>query len=89
MSRPNHLNQSGYSKPPKTLKEDEMSTDKNQATEKAKPHGNTDTEVPNSPDVKHEGWSAEKIAEQAANKDGAEVKEEMKQGKKTQSEEDK
>lgn len=66
-----------------------MNADTKQTTEKAKPQGNTDTNVPNSPDVKHEGWSAEKIAEQASNKDGAEVKEEMKQGKKTQRKEDK
>ncbi len=66
-----------------------MSTDKNPSTEQAKPQGNTDTEVPNSPDVKHEGWSAEEIAEQAASKDGAEVKEEMKQGRKTEHEEGK
>ena len=66
-----------------------MSANNKQSTEKAKPHGNTDTNVPNSPDVKHEGWSAEKIAEQASTKDGAAVKEEIKQGKKIQSEEDK
>jgi len=66
-----------------------MSTDTNQSTEKAKPHGNTDSEAPNSPDVKHEGWSAEKIAEQSATKDGTEVKEEIKQGKETEPEEGK
>lgn len=64
-----------------------MNTENKQTTEKAKPQGNTDLDVPNSPDVKHEGWSAEKIAEQAAHKDGAEVKEEIKQGKKTETEE--
>ncbi len=64
-----------------------MTNEKEESAEKAKPQGNTDTTVPNSPDVKHEGWSAEKIAEQAANKDGAEVKEEIKQGKKTEREE--
>lgn len=46
----------------------------------AKPAGNTDSSVPNSPDVKHENWSAEEIAEQAAHKDGTEVKQEIKQG---------
>lgn len=54
------------------------------ATNQTKPAGNTDTCVPNSPDVKNEGWSAEEIAEQAANKDGTEVKQEMKQGKRVQ-----
>jgi len=49
-----------------------------------KPAGNTDPHVPNSPDVRNEGWSAEEIAEQAANKDGTEVKQEMKQGKRVQ-----
>lgn len=51
-------------------------------TNDTKPAGNTDPNVPNSPDVKAQGWSAEEIAEQAANKDGTEVKQEMKQGKK-------
>ncbi|HMV46566.1 MAG TPA: hypothetical protein PLD20_05075 [Blastocatellia bacterium] len=55
-----------------------------ESTDKAKPQGNTDRDIPNSPDVKAEEWSAEEIAEQAAHKDGAEVKEELKQGKKTQ-----
>lgn len=50
---------------------------------KVKPHGNTDPAMPNSPDVKEEGWSAEQVAEQSAYKDGTEVKEEMKEGKKT------
>jgi len=64
-----------------------MSNQKNDSTEKAKPQGNTDPETQqNSPDVNQEGWSAEKIAEQAAHKDATEVKEEMKQGQKTQRE---
>jgi hypothetical protein len=40
--------------------------------------------VPNSPDVKNEDWSAEEIAEQAAHKDGTEVKQEMQHGKRAQ-----
>lgn len=60
-----------------------MSNEKDDFAEKAKPEGNTDSSVPNSPDVKKDGWSAEEIAEQAAHKDGAEVKEEIKQGKET------
>ena len=50
---------------------------------KVKPHGNPDPAMPDSPDVKEEGWSAEQVAEQSAYKDGTEVKEEMKEGKKT------
>ena len=53
-------------------------------TNPTKPEGNTDPRVPSSPDVKNEGWSAEEIAEQAANKDGTEVKQEIKQGKRVQ-----
>ena len=58
-----------------------MNNEKDDFTEKAKPEGNTDSSVPNSPDVSKDGWSAEEIAEQAVHKDGAEVKEEIKQGK--------
>ena len=65
-----------------------MSDTKEESTEKAKPHGNPDPKMPKSPDVKKEGWSAEKIAEQASNKDATEVKEEMKQGKQTQQKDD-
>lgn len=64
-----------------------MSNEKDDSTDKAKPQGRTDPETqPNSPDIKQEGWSAEEIAEQASNKDAAEVKEEIKQGQKTQHE---
>lgn len=64
-----------------------MSEAKNESTNNAKPHGNPDPKMPDSPDVKQEGWSAEQIAEQAANKDATEVKDEMKQGKQTQQKE--
>lgn len=64
-----------------------MNNEKDESTEKAKPEGNTDPSVPSSPDVKQEGWSAEEIAEQGAHKDGSEVKEEIKQGQKTQEKE--
>ena len=63
-----------------------MVNEKNESTEKVKPEGNTDPSVPNSPDVKEEGWSAEEIAEQAVHKDGSEVKEEIRQGQQTQEE---
>ncbi|MEP7337955.1 MAG: hypothetical protein ABI977_09445 [Acidobacteriota bacterium] len=63
-----------------------MSNEKDESTEKVKPEGNTDPSVPNSPDVKQEGWSAEQIAEQASTKDATEIKEEMKQGQQTQRE---
>ena len=63
-----------------------MVNEKNESTEKVKPEGNTDPTVPNSPDVKEEGWSAEEIAEQAVHKDGSEVKEEIRQGQQTQEE---
>ncbi|HEX9003738.1 MAG TPA: hypothetical protein VGB07_27760 [Blastocatellia bacterium] len=63
-----------------------MVNEKNESTEKVKPEGNTDPAVPNSPDVKEEGWSAEEIAEQAAHKDGSEVKQEIQQGQQTQEE---
>jgi hypothetical protein len=66
-----------------------MNNEKGESTEKAKPEGNTDPNVPNSPDVKQEGWSAEEIAEQGAHKDGSEVKEEIRQGQKTREKEDK
>ena len=61
-----------------------MSRVKQEPTDRAKPEGNTNEDQQSSPDVKQEGWSAEKIAEQAAHKDSTEVKEEMKQGKQTQ-----
>jgi hypothetical protein len=61
-----------------------MINDKDESTKKAKPEGNTDPSVPSSPDVKKDGWSAEEIAEQAAHKDGTEIKQEIKQGEKTQ-----
>lgn len=61
-----------------------MINENDESTEKAKPEGNTDPDMPNSPDVKKDGWSAEEIAEQAAHKDGTEVKQEIKQGKDTQ-----
>ncbi len=61
-----------------------MVSEKDESTEKVKPEGNTDPTVPNSPDVKQEGWSAEEIAEQAAHKDGSEVKQEIQQGQQTQ-----
>lgn len=64
-----------------------MTNEQNESTEKAKPEGNTDPNVPSSPDVKQEGWSAEEIAEQGAHKDGTEVKEEIKQGQQTQEKE--
>ncbi len=51
--------------------------------EKAKPQGNPDPAMADSPDVKEEGWSAEEVAEQSAYKDGTEVKEEMQEGKET------
>jgi hypothetical protein len=60
-----------------------MANGKDKPTKKAKPHGNPDPAMPDSPDVKEEGWSAEQVAEQSAYKDGTEVKEEMKEGKKT------
>lgn len=53
-------------------------------TNPTKPAGNTDPRVPGSPDVKNEGWSAEEIAEQAATKDGTEVKQEIQHGQHAQ-----
>jgi hypothetical protein len=61
-----------------------MSNEKDKDAEQAKPEGNTDPDTPSTPDVKHEGWSAEQIAEQSAYKDGTEVKEELEEGKETQ-----
>lgn len=61
-----------------------MNNVSNTPTNTTKPAGNTDPEVPNSPDVQHESWSAEEIAEQASTKDGTEVKQEIQQGQKTQ-----
>ena len=63
-----------------------MSNGKDESTEKAKPEGNTDPDIPSTPDVKHEGWSAEQIAEQSAYKDGTEVKKELEEGKEAQQE---
>jgi hypothetical protein len=61
-----------------------MINEKDESTEKAKPEGNTNEDQQSSPDVKKDGWSAEEIAEQASNKDGTEVKQEIDQGKETQ-----
>lgn len=53
-------------------------------TEKAKPQGDPDDTAQPTPDVKHEGWSAEEIAEESAYEEGAEVKEQIKEGRATQ-----
>ncbi|MGE0129394.1 MAG: hypothetical protein AB7U82_15055 [Blastocatellales bacterium] len=58
-----------------------MANAKNGPTHKVKPEGNQDPAMPHTPDVKAEGWSAERIAEESAYLDGTEVKEEMIEGK--------
>jgi hypothetical protein len=63
-----------------------MTNENNKTTEKAKPKGNPDPTMPHSPDVKEQGWSAEHVAEESAYKDGTEIKEEIKEGKRTQRE---
>lgn len=50
-------------------------------TDKAKPQGDPDDTTQPTPDVKHEGWSAEQIAEESAYEEGVEVKEQIKQGR--------
>jgi hypothetical protein len=64
--------------------EETLKNSKDTSTNETKPAGNTDPDVPNSPDVKNEGWSAEEVAEQSAYKDGTEVKQEIKRGKEVQ-----
>jgi hypothetical protein len=63
-----------------------MPNAKNEITDKAKPEGNLDPSVANTPDVKVENWSAEEIAEESTYKDGTEVKEEMEEGKRVKRE---
>jgi hypothetical protein len=63
-----------------------MPNAKNEITHKAKPEGNPDPLMAHTPDVKVEEWSAEEIAEESAYKDGTEVKEEMKDGKRVKRE---
>lgn len=58
----------------------------NDDANKAKPEGNTDDTAQSTPDVKHEGWSAEEVAEESGYQDGTAVKGEMKQGKKVERE---
>lgn len=61
-----------------------MGDEKDNAASKAKPDGDADPDTPKTPDVNHEGWSAEQIEEQASNKDATEVKAEINQGKQVQ-----
>jgi hypothetical protein len=63
-----------------------MPNAKKEITDKAKPEGNPDPSMAHTPDVSVDEWSAEEIAEESAYKDGTEVKEEMKDGKRVKRE---
>jgi hypothetical protein len=58
-----------------------MATNNPDNSDKAKPQGDPDDTAQPTPDVKHEGWSAEEISEESAYDEGTEVKEQMKQGR--------